>query len=122
VAASRKIGPYSRPGALAQIDGRTKESGLLRHVRATLAKHVGGNPSAVQSALIERIAWLSLHVAQLDAKMVESGKYTMHDSNQYLAYSNSLARALAALGLKGATEAPQTLAQLIAASRPAAES
>jgi hypothetical protein len=64
---------------------------------------------------VERAAWLSLHVAQLDAKAIKAGTMTEHDSRTYLAYSASLVRTLKALGLKGAAEAPASLADLLAA-------
>jgi hypothetical protein len=41
---------------LAKIDGRTKESRLMAAARAELTRHVGGSPSSVQKALIERLA------------------------------------------------------------------
>ena len=123
MAKSRPLGPYSRSGSLASIDGRTKEAGLLRAVRDDLTAHVGGAPSATQKALIERAAWLSLHVAQLDAKMADNGSMTEHDSRTYLAWSGALSRTLRDLGMKGAsTPAPQSLADLLAtipANRPA---
>lgn len=72
----------------------------MRDVRAELVAHVGGNPTATQKALIERAVWLSLHVAQLDAKAAEGRGLTEHDSRTYLAWSNSLTRTLAQIGLK----------------------
>jgi hypothetical protein len=66
---------------------------LLRETRARLTKHVGGSPSAVELALIERAAQLTLKVAQLDAKL-DAGAMTDHDHRHYLAWSNSLTRTL----------------------------
>lgn len=99
------IGPYSRPVALAKLDGRTREAALMRRVRAELTAHCGGNPNAVQRALIERAAILSLRVAQLDAKIVAGEALTLHDSNFALAWNNALRRTLAALGLEPSTAA-----------------
>jgi hypothetical protein len=107
------IGPYSRPAVLAKLDGRTREAHLLRRVRAELVAHVGGNPSATQTALIERAAMLTLHVAMLDARMLKTGSMSEHDSKTYLAWSGSLSRALRDLGLKGAAAAPPTLADIL---------
>jgi hypothetical protein len=64
--------------------------------------------------LIERAAWLTLHVAQLDAKATATGGMTDHAARQYLAWSNSLTRTLRELGLKGPVERAQTLAEVIA--------
>ncbi len=113
-----QIGPYSRPTALAKLDGRTREARLLRQVRSELTAHVGGNPSAVERRLIERAAWLTLRADQLEAKIEDGGGLTDHDTRQYLAWSNGLARTLARLGLKGARAAPKTLADHIAGRRP----
>ena len=61
----RQIGPYSRPHRLAKLDGRTREAALMRDTRARLIAHVGGSPSAVELALIERAAQLTLKVVLL---------------------------------------------------------
>jgi hypothetical protein len=110
----RQIGPYSRRHRLAKLDGRTKEAALLRETRARLVAHVGGSPSAVQAELIERAAQLTLKVAQLDAKL-DAGAMTDHDHRHYLAWSNTLTRTLAHLGLKAAAERAPSLADYLAA-------
>lgn len=112
---AHRIGPYSRRNVLAKVDGRTREARLLDAARADLIAHVGGHPSATQLRLIERAAWLTLYVAMLDAKAMQSGEMTEHDSRTYLAWSNSLTRTLAALGLTGKAATPQSLAEILAA-------
>ena len=92
--------PYSRPAALAKMDGRTKEARLIKTTRAELTQHVGGSPSATQRALIDRCAMLTLHMAAIDRKTAEGGAMTEHDSRTYLAWSNSLARTLERLGME----------------------
>ena len=61
-----KIGPHSRPGVLAVIDGRRAEAKLMQRLKADLAKHVGGNPSVVQQMLIDQAAMLTLRVHLMD--------------------------------------------------------
>jgi hypothetical protein len=78
----------------------------MRRVRAELTAHVGGNPNAVQRALIERAVILSLRVAQIDAKIIAGEALTLHDSNFALAWNNALRRTLAALGLEPAITKP----------------
>lgn len=85
----------------------------MRQVRRDLIAHVGGKPSATQTALIERAATLSLLVAQLDAKALRAGAMTEHDSRTYLAWSNSLTRTLKQLGMQGAPEKPPSLSDII---------
>ena len=109
-----RIGPYSRSGPLARIDGRSREGRLLRSVRAELVRHIGGNPSATERALIERAVWLSLRVAQLDAKMAAGNSFSDHDSRTYLAWSNSLARTLREVGLRPSAPPQPSLADLVA--------
>ena len=110
---TRSIGAYSRPHRLAKLDGRTREACLIRDTRKRLIEHVGGSPSAVQLALIDRAAMLTLRVAQLDAKL-DAGSLTDHDHRHYLAWSNSLTRTLAQLGLKGAEPRGPSLAEHLA--------
>lgn len=95
------------------MDKRTREARLLAEVRADLTAHLGGNPSATQRRMIERAAWLSLHVAQIDAKAAEGG-LTPHDHRTYLAWSNTLTKLLRHLGMKGAAAKPKSLSEHIA--------
>lgn len=100
------------------MDQRTREARIMAKVRADLGVHVGGTPSATQSALIERAAWLTLHVAMLDAKMTAPGSMTEHDSRTYLAWSASLVRTLRTLGLKAAAQAAPTIDDLMTRITP----
>lgn len=96
---------------------------MLRAVRADLAAHVGGKPSAVQRALIDQAAMLQLHVAAMDRKAAEAetcGCLSERDARQYLAWCNSLSRLLRQLGLKGAAAAPASLADHLAGRRTVA--
>ncbi len=95
-----RIGPYSTPTVLAKLDGRTREARLMQKVRDDLTGHLGGDLTAPQSALVERAAWLSLHVALMDEKMLEEGEGALseRDGRQYLAWSNALTRILRDLG------------------------
>ena len=51
--------PYRPSRPLAKLDQRTKEARLMRETRAEVAAHVGGKPSAVQAAMIERACQLT---------------------------------------------------------------
>jgi hypothetical protein len=44
----------------------------MRETRAELVAHVGGKPSAVQSALIERACQLTLRIVAMDRKFAET--------------------------------------------------
>jgi hypothetical protein len=68
-----RIRPAYRPVVLAKLDARTKQARLLRETRAALTAHVGGKPSAVQAAMIERAVQLTLRIADMDAKFAETG-------------------------------------------------
>ena len=65
--------------------------------------------------LIERAAQLSLRIAMMDDATAAGKSITSHDSKTYLAWSNSLTRALRDLGLKGAAQAPRSLREHLAA-------
>lgn len=117
----RQIAPHSRPHRLAKLDQRTREARLLATVRADLIKHLGGAPSAVQLALVDRAAMLSLHVAMFDSKALEGGGLSTDDAKKYLAYSNSLARCLRTLGLEPKSTPRRSLAdELMEAERAGA--
>src|SRR4051794_26474767 len=93
------IGPHSRLLARGSVDGRSREGRFLAAVRAELAKHLGGDISAAARILVDRVAWLRLHVALLDEKVGMGGSFTDHDRRQYLAFSNALVRATRELGM-----------------------
>ncbi len=93
----------------------------MMSIRTELAAHVGGSPSATQKGLIERAAQLSLRIAAMDRKFVESGEMTEHDSRTYLGWSSALSRVLRALGLR-ATQTPTRSLQDHLAQRAAASS
>ncbi len=105
----RRVGAYSSPDALARLDNRSREGRIMAQVRADLTTHLGGKPSATQRAMIDRAAWLTLHMALIDAKIGTTGSLTDHDSRTYLAWSNTLTRTMRSLGLHGAAPAIETL-------------
>ena len=114
------MGPYSRPKALEKLDGRTRNGRLLKAKRAELTAHLGGKPSATQRALIDRAAWLMLHVALIDERTAEGKPMTECDSRTYLAWSNSLVRTMRALGFASVAERKPTLADHLASRTAAA--
>jgi hypothetical protein len=81
-----------------KLDSRTREARFMRRVIADLTAHVGGHPTLAQRALIDRIAWLSLHCDRLDTHALAAGHMSEQMAGQYLAWSNSLTRALKQLG------------------------
>ena len=86
----------------------------MRDTRDALIAHVGGNPSAPQRMLIEQAVWLHFHLAVMDRRTADGHQLTPHDSRTYLAWSNSLARLLKQLGLRGAAARPRSLADHLA--------
>lgn len=96
-----RVGPYSREGAFSLLDGRSREAQFIKARRAELVSHVGGNPNAVQRALIERAVRLSLQLELMDDRLTHGEIFTTHDHNHYLAWSNALVRTLARLGVQG---------------------
>ena len=116
-ARGKRIGPYVRPAVLARMDGRTKEARLLKSLRAELTAHLGGTPTVIQRALIERAAQLSLRVALFDARLAETGQQTDHDIRTYLSFSQSLTSHLRQLGIKGQAGPPVSALEHLATRR-----
>jgi hypothetical protein len=100
------LGPSSAPAQLVKLDNRTREARLLRRIVADLTDHVGGSPSPAERRIIERCAWLQLHVSQLDARVATGGSLTERDSRSYLAWTHALTSALASLGAHVPPPAP----------------
>jgi hypothetical protein len=111
-----EVGPHSRPSALAKLDGRSREARLMQNVIAELTQQIGGKPNPSQRAMIERAAWLQLHVSLMDRKLIEegSGALSERDGRQYLAWSNALTRLHRDLNLKAVPQKPeQSLAEFL---------
>lgn len=117
----RKLGPHSRPGKLALVDGRRAEAQLMARVRSDLTKHCGGKPTAVQRMLIDQAALLTLRVHLMDKESIADPVLGERNGRQRLAWSNSLTRALTALGAKATPPKPVSLSErLQQQSAPAA--
>ena len=93
-----RLGPHSRRGVLDKLDRRSAEARFLADARAELTLHVGGKASATQKAMIERAAWLRLHIRLMDNRTAEGHALTEVDSRTYLAWVNSLRMLMVALG------------------------
>lgn len=109
-----KVGPYSKPGRLAKVDGRRREAIRLRNIRAELVRHVGGSPSVAERHLIERTALLILRMELMDRGVLADGVVTDHDATQYICWHNAVRRSLIAIGLKATPEHKPSLADFIA--------
>jgi len=103
-----------RPAGTA-LDRRSWEYRLLTKTKGELAVLIGPTPSVVQAALAERAAWLTLHIAAMDAKFAMGRQMTDAESREYSALSNILLRTLGRLG-RGAKAKPQqpSLAEYLA--------
>jgi hypothetical protein len=108
---TRGLRSNSRPHRFASIDRRTGEGRAFERFRAELVEYVGGTPSIVQSAIIERCAWVRLRIALMDEKMLAGGM-TEQDGKSYLAWCNTLARLLGRLGVQPATAPVDPMAAL----------
>ena len=90
----KRVGPYSRKGALALLDGRSREAQFMKTRRGELVAHVGGAPNAIQTQMIERAVRLSLHLELMDVRLAAGRRPTPHDRGVYIAWQNSLTRTL----------------------------
>jgi len=113
------IGPHSRPGKLAIIDGRRAEARRMKEIREGLIAHLGGTPSIAENMLIQRIAMLMLRMELMDARALKNGDMSERDGRQYLAWNGAVARMLRQLGLKATPARPLTLAERLAQLGPA---
>lgn len=100
--------------AVAPLDKRTRLGKDVAAFRAVLVQHCGGRPSGTQGALIEVALQLRIRLAAMDARFAETGEMSAHDSKIYLSWSNSIARVMRQLGLRGAPQRQPTLAEILA--------
>ena len=97
-----------------RLDRRTLAGRDAIAFRTALLRHCNDRPSETQKALIELAVQIRMRLVVMDLKFADSGEQSEHDARQYLAWSNSLQRALSRLGLEGAKEQP-TRDQVLAA-------
>lgn len=120
------FGPHSRKTALSRMDKRSAEGRHLRRVREGLIAHLGSKDiSFVQNQIIERAAWLSLHIALFDAKVAAGHEPTQVDVNTYISWTNTYQKALLRLSSdlvpKSADSSENALAEYIAARAEVAQ-
>lgn len=94
-------GRYSQRVRRGEVPPDSVNGRFLAAVRAELTEQLGGEPlTATQRMMIERAAWLKLHCALFDETIGDShAPLNNYDRRSYLAFSNSLTRALKALGI-----------------------
>jgi hypothetical protein len=109
------VGPHSRPHRFTKPDKRTREGRALETLRAALLAHVGGQPSAPQTELIERALGLKWRTMLLDKKLADHGELSTLDAKTYLGQSNALERVLCRLGLAPSAPPGKTLEDHLAA-------
>ena len=113
-------GPFGSTLRRGAIDRRSKEGRFLAAARYLLIQHLGGQPSATQLVLVDRVAWLMLHCLLLDRRMVSAKQdWGENDRKCYLAFSNALVRTLREIGLEGNPARQPTLAEVLKAERVA---
>lgn len=98
-------------------NNHTREAELYRRVVRDLTRQIGGRPTTAQELLIARIAWLCVHIAHIDARALAGGEMSDHARREYLAWSNTLTRTLALLGLDAAPQSPRALSDHLAPDR-----
>jgi hypothetical protein len=103
---SRAVDPATRALRWAK-NGRSREAQLYRSIARRLCQHVGGKPNHAEALLIGRIAMLQIHLAHIDERAIQDGGLSPHATREYLAWSNTLAKLIGRLGLRGAQERMQ---------------
>jgi len=110
--------PAFSPKTGAKLDGRTKTARMLTATRRGLLEHIGGKASVTQAGMIDRAAWLTLRLAQYDARTAKGETLTREETACYASLSSSLARILDRLGTQPAPPPkPKTLADHLAERR-----
>jgi len=105
---TRQVGPYSRPSALAKLDGRTAAGRFVKAIQTELAEHVGA-PNAAQSLLIKLASFKALRIALMADQVLTAEAIHERDDRQIISWCNSLRLDLQVLGIEGRGDAPPVL-------------
>ena len=92
-----KVGGFSTLNRIMKADGRTHIAKLLKEVRASLAEHLGGAPTAAEAILVHSVSIKVVRLALLDERVLSDLE---SDKHQWLSWSNSVRRDLEVLGLR----------------------
>jgi hypothetical protein len=76
---SPKISGRTDPARLRTLDGRRREAERIKEIKAEMTAHLGGNPTAPQKLLIDRLAVDLVPLEALDARMA-LGEVSEHDT------------------------------------------
>ena len=116
-----RIGAYSSVGALADLDGRSKEAKFLKRIREELTSLIAGRPNAAQRLLIDRAAILALRCAQIDERILYGEILTAHDNDHAIAWHNAFRRTVAQItNIEMTPEPVASLADLLGQDREVA--
>jgi hypothetical protein len=113
------IGATSRRDRLRKVDGRTRIGRRLRQIERDLSAHVGGQPSATQKILIDRLAADIVRRELYEAEIASGADLSAHDGRVLHALQNSIRLGLRELGLRPAAPKPPSLAEYLAAKTAA---
>jgi hypothetical protein len=112
---ARKVGFFSRHGALARCDGRTHEGRLARAIEGELLDHLGG-PEVVtppQRLLARASALVALRLALASERFGDPKADVESLDRHFCSLANSLRLNLLALGLERRDQQPATLHQYL---------
>lgn len=104
-----------RPVVSERPDRRTKAGRLFFATMDKFTQAVGGKPDDTQQVLIERIAWLTVHISRLDTKLLASdGSLPQREASNYLAWTRALNKAVVLLKIRALPPPRVTLAETLA--------
>jgi hypothetical protein len=89
-----RLGPYSRAGAIAGLDGRSCAYRYYKKCRDDFLSYVGGEPTAIQRELVEQAAWMKVRIGMLNKRLAEDSGARLVPADSDLAYINVLGRLL----------------------------
>jgi hypothetical protein len=101
------------------IDGRSAHGRYLRALRCELIKMIGGQPSVVQSELIEGVTKDAYQLALFAERFLNGHALTPRERREESAVRGRFERNLRRLGLQAAAAKPPSLAEVLARGKTA---
>jgi hypothetical protein len=110
VKSMKRVGPFSKAGQWALMDGRSTEARFARTIREALVEGLAREPTAAEALIISSIAFKALRCSLLAPRVLQQNNGLDH---HWLSWSNSMARDLALLGLGPSRVPAPSLAQYL---------